>query len=214
MTSSFSSVAQRIATGLAKIGTALRANAWQEAGPRGLTPTQGQALAFLAVRSGASLLEVAEGLAVRPATASEAVGALERKSLVRKSRHPTNGRSLWLTLTPEGHALAQETRHWPDFLAAVADGLDPEEQGVFLRAVIAMIAALEEKGQIPRSRMCATCAFFRPNRHPGAKKPHHCAFIDAPLGIGDLRLDCPDQDPLPEDRRGEALQVLRSSLRS
>ena len=38
---------RRVTTGLAKIGIALKQQAWAEAGGRGLTPTQGQALALL-----------------------------------------------------------------------------------------------------------------------------------------------------------------------
>ena len=38
---------RRVTTGLAKIGIALKQQAWAEAGGRGLTPTQGQVLALL-----------------------------------------------------------------------------------------------------------------------------------------------------------------------
>ena len=38
---------KRVTTGLAKIGIALKQQAWAEAGGRGLTPTQGQVLALL-----------------------------------------------------------------------------------------------------------------------------------------------------------------------
>ena len=40
-------ITKRVATGLSKIAMALRSHAWQEAGARGLTPTQGQILLFL-----------------------------------------------------------------------------------------------------------------------------------------------------------------------
>jgi hypothetical protein len=38
---------KRVTTGLAKVGLALKQQAWAEAGGRGLTPTQGQVLALL-----------------------------------------------------------------------------------------------------------------------------------------------------------------------
>jgi hypothetical protein len=36
---------------------------------------------------------------------------------------------------------------------------------------------------------------FRPYAHPDPRAPHHCAFVDAPFGDGQLRVDCPDQTP-------------------
>jgi hypothetical protein len=46
-------LAQRVTTGLAKVGIALKQQAWAEAGGRGLTPTQGQVLALLRANPGA-----------------------------------------------------------------------------------------------------------------------------------------------------------------
>jgi hypothetical protein len=40
--------------------------------------------------------------------------------------------------------------------------------------------------------MCATCVFFRPDVHDDPERPHHCAFVDAPFGDRQLRLDCDD----------------------
>jgi hypothetical protein len=60
-----------------------------------------------------------------------------------------------------------------------------------------MIRTLQERGEIPVSRMCVTCRFFRPNVHAHPEPPHHCAFVDAPFGDRELRLDCADHEPLP-----------------
>ncbi|MGH3013133.1 MAG: MarR family winged helix-turn-helix transcriptional regulator, partial [Gaiellaceae bacterium] len=68
---------------------------------------------------------------------------------------------------------------------------------VFLRGLTKMIRVLQEQGRIPPARMCATCRYFRPNAHRDSERPHHCAFVDAPFGGGELRLDCADQEPLP-----------------
>lgn len=186
-------IARRVSVGLAKIGLALRSQAWQEAAGRGLTPTQGQALALL-LGSAAPLRlsQLAEGLGVTAATASDAVQALVAKGLVRKERSREDARALAVSLTPAGREEAARAASWPDFLLHAIDELSAAEQEVFLKGLIKMIRALQERGQIPVARMCVTCRFFRPNAHPDPDRPHHCAFVNAPFGDRNLRIDCPD----------------------
>ncbi|MCS6954337.1 MAG: helix-turn-helix domain-containing protein [Bryobacterales bacterium] len=200
MTSPFESdpLPARLAAGLAKIGLALRNRAWREAGGRGLTPTQGQILALLARRAAPLTLgEIARELAVTPATASDAVEALRAKRLVRKGRSRQDRRTLAVALTARGRAEARRAASWADFLAQAAGELDATEQAVLLRALIKMIRALQERGEIPVARMCVTCRFFRPHRYPDPLRPHHCDFVNAPFGDRQLRLDCADHVPAP-----------------
>ena len=56
-----------------------------------------------------------------------------------------------------------------------------------------MLRTLQEDGRIPQQQMCVTCTFFRPNVHPGPR-PHHCAFVDAPMGPTHLRLVCDEHE--------------------
>jgi len=188
-------LAQRIAQGLSKLGTALRHQAWRKASPQGLTPTQGQILTLLSSRPGITLAQVAEALAVRPATASDAVKSLEKKGLLSKSRQADDARQLSLQLTPEGEDIAAETSQWPDFLVDAVDQLDDEERRVLLRAIVRMISALQQRGQVPIARMCVTCHHFRPRIHESPLRPHHCAYVDAPFGDVDLRIDCSEHEP-------------------
>jgi DNA-binding MarR family transcriptional regulator len=187
------SPARRVVTGLAKIGMALRSRAWKE--PGGLTPTQGQILAVLRATPGLRLTELADALGVTPATASDAASALARKGLLRKSAQRGDGRAVALGLTRRGAAEAERTASWPDFLLSVVQTLSEEEQGVFLRGLTKMIRTLQERRQIPVSRMCATCRYFEPHRYDSPDRPHHCAFVDAPFGDAELRLDCADHKP-------------------
>ncbi|GIW05995.1 MAG: MarR family transcriptional regulator [Dehalococcoidia bacterium] len=193
-------IAARLATALAKISLALKSRGWREAGQRGISPTQGQILVQL--RNGpASLGSVAAALGVSAPTASDAVAALERKGLVVKRVAPDDGRSIRVALTDAGRDEADRAAGWPDFLAAAAATLEPEEQAVFLRALIKLIRELQERGEIPISAMCVSCVFFRPNVHADPRRPHHCAFVDAPFGDGALRLDCPDFQLAPPAAR-------------
>ncbi len=186
--------AERVAQALSRIGTALRSEAWGEAMARGLTPTQAQILGYLRFRGrqGARVSEVAEALAVTPATASESTDALVRKGLVRKARVAEDGRARLVVLTPAGRTEAERLAGWPDFLLRAVRRLPASEQATLLRVLLKTIRELQRAGRIPVSRMCVTCQYFRPYAHPDPERPHHCAFVDAPFGDGLLRVDCPD----------------------
>jgi DNA-binding MarR family transcriptional regulator len=190
-------LARRLAAGLSKIGMALRAKAWEGSEASGLTPTQGQILAFLRARepAGARLTAIAEALAVTPQTTSNAVAALIEKALLSREADATDGRAVRLRLTRAGRRAATRAAQWPDFLLGAIDALTPGEQEIFLRGLVKMIRSLQERGEIPVSRLCVSCRFFRPYAHADAAAPHHCAFVDAPFGDRHLRLDCADHAP-------------------
>jgi DNA-binding MarR family transcriptional regulator len=202
-------VASRVAIGLNKLGLAIKSQAWLGAGQRGITPTQGQILVLLRSRGRLllRLTEVAELLAISPPTASDSVRALVRKGLVKKTRAAHDARAVALELTPEGCDEAQRAASWPDFLLRAIHTLTEPEQEAFLVALIKMIGALIEDGQIPMQRMCVVCRHFQANREPNRDPPHHCTLVDAPLGRRHLRLDCPDHEVASEDvYRGNLLQ--------
>jgi DNA-binding MarR family transcriptional regulator len=190
------SLAERVTTGLSKIGLALKSQAWQQAGPQGLTPTQGQILALLAARppEGMRVAELAAALGVTSATASDAIRTLAIKEHVDKERSEPDARVVRVRLTERGRREAKAAAAWPDFLLAAVGELSEAEQEVFLTGLVKMIRALQERGQISVARMCVTCRYFRPNLHKDPVRPHHCAFADAAFGPRHLRLDCPDHE--------------------
>src|SRR5215207_11563986 len=191
---------RRVTTGLAKIGIALKQQAWAEAGGRGLTPTQGQVLALLRANpDGLRLGALAGQLGVTAATTSDSVTALRRKGLVDKLPLAGDGRAVLVRLPPAGVREAAAAAAWPDFLLEAVGELSDAEQAAFLRGLVTMIRTLQTRGRIPVARMCVSCRFFQPFRHPDGRLPHHCAFVDAPFGDGGLRLDCPDHDAAPAE---------------
>jgi DNA-binding MarR family transcriptional regulator len=211
------SPSQHIATGLHKISLAIRSHTWQKAGQHGLTPTQAQILILLETREtqGAktTISDAAEALAVTIATASDATAALRAKHLVAKQRGARDARTVFLHLTGQGKRAARRAALWSDFLFEAAQALSPEEQAVFLRALIKMIRHLQEHGQIPVSRMCVTCRFFRPNVHADPERPHHCDFVDAPFGDRHLRLECPDHEAAPRWQATAKLELYTPNQR-
>jgi DNA-binding MarR family transcriptional regulator len=131
---------RRVTVGLAKIGIALKQQAWAEAGERGLNPTQGQVLALLRANpSGLRLGALAEQLGVTAATTSDSVTALQRKGLVSKEPIAGDGRGVVVRLTPTGNREAAAAAAWPDFLLEAVGELSAAEQAAFLRAVVTMI---------------------------------------------------------------------------
>ena len=196
----------QIATGLARIGTFLRAERWRRADPTGLSPTQAQILSHLATRGPARVSEVASEIAVTQPTASDSVAALVRKRLVEKRADPNDARATRLQPTRAGTRLARDLAGWPDVLLGAIDGLEIEERAVFLRGLTKMIRTLQVRGAIPVQRMCVTCKHFRPNVHDDPDTPHHCQFVDAPFGDTQLRLDCGDHDSASESNAESAWQ--------
>lgn len=184
-----------IATGLAKLGLALRNHAWEERGRTGLTPTQAQILALIERRGAQPIGALARLLAVSQPTVSDAVAALEAKGLVGRLS-AADRRVRLVELTSRGRELAAVSSEWPDALLEAVASLEADDQAAFLRGLSSMIVELQRRGRIPVQRMCATCRFFQPNVHPDADRPHHCAFVDAPFGDRELRLDCADHEPL------------------
>lgn len=193
----------RLVAGLSKIGMALKAKAAKQAPAARLSPTQGQILVQLLSRvEGARLSQIAEALGITMATASEAASALTDKKLIKRTADPADKRAARLNLTRQGAAAAERASGWPDFMLLAVDALDPSEQVVFLRALVKMIRTLQENGEIPLQAMCGTCRYFRPYAHAGdAERPHHCAFVDAPFGDPQIRLDCGDHQPAEIEQR-------------
>lgn len=210
-----------VVAGLAKLAMVLRQEAWQKgagragAGKRGrgasLTPTQAQILAFLQGRgsggTGESVSRIASELALTLPTVSESVTAIERKGLVRRVRAEDDGRSVLVALTAKGSRAAERSAEWPDSLLAAAGALDESERDALLRCLVKMIRSLQDSGRIPVARMCVSCVHFRPNAHADNARPHHCAFVDAPFGDRELRIDCNDHQPV-SDETGQTLWQL------
>ncbi|MBD2580261.1 MarR family winged helix-turn-helix transcriptional regulator [Oscillatoria sp. FACHB-1406] len=192
---------ERILVGLSKVSLALKSQSWQEAGQLGLSPTQIQILSLLQTSGseGMRLSEVAAGLAVTAATASDAVRVLEEKGLVQKTRSPRDRRAIAITLTPPGETVARETACWPDVLLQAVGELSEFEQTIFLQGLIKIVRNLQEAGKIPIAQMCLSCQFFHPHRYPDSERPHHCDFVDAPFGDRNLNLECRDRIPAPAE---------------
>jgi DNA-binding MarR family transcriptional regulator len=188
----------QIVFGLGRIATLLRAGQWQAGAGAGLNPAQAEILLRIAgrpMRPG----DLAEHLAVSPASLSDSVSSLVAKGFAERQPDPEDGRARRIAPTTAGAALAASLPVAPDALKDALGALPEFERANFLRMLLTLIRALQDARAIPAQRMCVTCRHFRPNAHDDAARPHHCAFVDAAFGDATLRLDCGDHEAAPPD---------------
>ncbi|MGB6699445.1 MAG: MarR family winged helix-turn-helix transcriptional regulator [Methylocella sp.] len=179
--------------GLERFASAMRAEVRRSVASRGLNPAQDAILRLLLARPAGLRVRVLTGyLGVRQPTVTGSVIVLERKGLVRRQADPADARATIVKVTPE--ALAQPATAVPLLAAAALADLSEAEQASLLKTLIKLIRSLQLRHAIPPQRLCVTCKYFRPNVHPEAAEPHHCAFVDAPFGNRALRLDCAEHE--------------------
>ena len=142
----------------------------------------------------AQVSAIAKELVVRLPTASEAVATLERKRLVKRYRSQRDGRIVTVELTARGEKASAPAVGIPNQLADAASALSSTEQVAFLKGLMKVIRTLQQQGEISVARMCVSCRFFRPHQHDDAAQPHHCDYVNAPIGDQALRLDCPEYE--------------------
>ncbi|MDJ0729055.1 MAG: MarR family winged helix-turn-helix transcriptional regulator [Crocosphaera sp.] len=194
MKTSNEAVKNKVVTGLTKIGMAIKSHAWQDAELQNLTPTQGQVLSLLRSRRnvGLRLSEIAEGLGITSATASETVKALVDKQLVKKGKAEDDGRAIAIKMTQKGEAKADSIASLPYFLLNALDELSSEEQDVFYYGLTKILRKLQENHEIPVLRMCVTCHFFEENVNLESDEPHYCKLVEEFFGDRNLKIDCPE----------------------
>jgi DNA-binding MarR family transcriptional regulator len=184
----------KLVAALERVGQALRVQMWDEAKQHGLSPTQLQVLLRLSTDPPARrrIGVLAGELDITHPTVSDAVAVLRRKGLV--DRDPANRRAT-LSLSARGRALADRLAGWDERTRGQLAHLPVADKDATLRVLLDLIAGLQRTGAITVARMCMTCRFFRRDAHPGTIRPHHCALVDAPMGAGELRIDCAEHEP-------------------
>ncbi|MCL6437367.1 MAG: MarR family winged helix-turn-helix transcriptional regulator [Rubrobacteraceae bacterium] len=188
-------IESKLADALERLSQALEALLREEAGRRGLSPIQARFLVYLLHRPVElrRVGELAREFGLTPATASGAVDALQRKGLLVREEWPEDRRYVTLRLTGAGRSIAGELSGWSGAVREPLGELGGEEKEVLLGALLRLVASLQREGLV-RVRMCLSCRFFRPDVHPGRERPHHCALLDAPLAVRELRVDCPEHE--------------------
>lgn len=181
----------RIVTALSKIAIALKTEAVPAGAGDALAPIEIQALTLVNRSGGMELERLADTLGIVREVAEQALLSLTERGLLATG----SGHRPVVRVTARGRAVADGVVAWPDLLVEAVQILEPQEQLGFLLGLLKIIRQLQSRGLVPVARMCVTCRFFRPNAHHDADRPHHCAFVDAPMSDGSLRVDYPEQEP-------------------
>jgi DNA-binding MarR family transcriptional regulator len=190
------SPAEQLLVGLSRLGQALRLAAWDGAGAR-LSPLQADIIRYLAGHPRPSRQgDLVTALASTAPTISDAVRTLTSKGLVERSRDLVDTRVLNLSLTSTGQAEAARLAVIPAPLRAALDALSTDDIAGMLHGSATMIRVLQQHRAIPVSRACFTCRFYRPAEPAGTELPHHCRFVNADFADAQLRLDCPEHEPV------------------
>jgi DNA-binding MarR family transcriptional regulator len=187
---------RKIAVGFERISEVLKTLIWEESKQIGLSPIQIQFLVTLLYegKSEWTIGDIASRFRLTPATVSDAVSSLEQKELAVRERKPDDRRAVLIRLSPKGKRLAKKLSQWANTLQQQVEVFDEKEKGILLRSLVSIISGFQRHGLISIAKMCVTCSYFRPNVHKNSTQPHHCAYIDEPLGESNLRVDCPDYE--------------------
>lgn len=189
------SIRHRLREGLSRIATVIRADDWERAKLAGVNPTQLAILELLEGRTaGLSVKEIAFHLGVSQPTATDSIGALERKGYVEKHAADGDRRGVKVVIAGPGLAAFHADDTAGNMAEQAAGALTENEQTELLSLVVKMIRHLQEQDAIPIQRMCVTCRYFMPFAHQDEDRPHHCAFVDAAFGQRDIRIDCRDHE--------------------
>jgi DNA-binding MarR family transcriptional regulator len=191
-------VDSKVVAALERLGEVFRLLLREKAQEHALSPIQARFLVYL-LHHGVELRRVsqlAREFGLTQATVSDAVDSLEAKGFIGREPWPADRRVVTLRLSPEGELLAAELSAWADPIREHLRNSSPGESEVVMRFLMELIGSLQRSGVITVARMCVTCRFFQPDIHPDADSPHHCGLLGVPLAGSDLRIDCPEHEPI------------------
>jgi DNA-binding MarR family transcriptional regulator len=124
-------LASQLRLGVTRLARKLR----QETGS-GLTPSLLSALATIGRNEPLTLGDLADAERIRRSSVTRIVAALVEADLVARGSDPSDRRTSWIRLTPQGRKLLERSRSRKDaYLATRLRSLDPAQVEVLERAI-------------------------------------------------------------------------------
>ncbi|SFV32235.1 MarR family winged helix-turn-helix transcriptional regulator [Thermoflavifilum thermophilum] len=187
------SVEGKIVIALERLAEAFRVLAWEVSKESGLSPIQIQILIFCLFHEQrmATVSMLAEEFHLTKATISESVRVLESRQLISKKTQKQDQRSYQIVLTAKGKKLASKVSEFANAIVQAAAHLSKPVKEHMLDGLIHMIYDLQQQGLIHPQRMCRNCRFYTTQ-----KQQPYCALLQKILHIADLRIDCPEFQPI------------------
>lgn len=181
----------RIVAALERISEAFRVLLWNESKEFSLSPIQIQILIFLHTHSEdkRKVSYLADEFNMTKPTVSDAVKALEEKSLIKRRDDPNDSRSHCIDLTRKGKEIAERTSRFTDELQKPISKLGTDDKENLLLSLIGVIHHLTEVGVITIQRMCMTCVYYAKGEN---RREHFCKLLNKKLQNTELRIDCPE----------------------
>ncbi|UTW61566.1 MarR family transcriptional regulator [bacterium SCSIO 12741] len=179
----------RITHGLERIAEAIQALLWEKAKVHGLSPIQIKILFFVS-KHGAELCNVsqlAKEFNVTKPTISDAVRVLDKKGWVEKDYSSSDSRSFSLFLSTQGKDLLKELGQYTYPLEQAIHPLETHQKEAIHATLIQLIHQLNKAGVLQVQRTCLGCRF-----HEMQGENHYCHFLQSPLTVANLQVDCPD----------------------
>jgi len=142
------------------------------------------------------LRDLARTWGVQTAAVRNAIAGLEFKGLAEHpSDEPVVG-TVRLVLTSAGRSLAQAVSAWADPMRKAISRTPASPKEALLPLLVDWVEALHRARILSVARVCLTCRFFAPDIHPDSGAPHHCQLFEKALADSELRVDCPEHQPL------------------
>lgn len=184
----------KIVIALERISQAFRVLLWEESKAHALSPIQVQILIFCAHHPGkrCKVGYLAEEFNVTKPTVSDAVKLLVFKGYLTRQDDPTDSRSHILELTREGQAMAQRVSTFTSHIRQPISSMPAGQKNSLLQSLLRLISQLQRSGIISLNRMCFSCRFYQ--RKQGS---HYCHLLKSQLADQELRVDCPEYEPMP-----------------
>lgn len=183
---------EKIFFAIERIHTATRSALQHAAQEHKLSPLQAQILNYIDHREAANVSDLASYFRVSKPTVSDSVSTLITKGFVTKamSKHDARGSEILLTEAGEQEVRAVDSYASP-FLISL-EALSDEQKKELWGALVLLIKTMEQQGLISHTRMCFSCGHYV---KAYSEKKDYCKFMESPLGLSDLRLDCSEHFP-------------------
>lgn len=189
-------IGNKIVVSLERISQAFRVLLWNESKDFSLSPIQIQVLIFLLHHSyeKRKISYLAEEFNMTKATLSDTIKTLNQKGLIDKEYQKHDNRSYVIHLSDKGKNIAEQTSHFSKQIQVPIDKQDLISQEKLLTSLMDIIQHLNKTGIITIQRMCSTCHFYKENEKGSA---HYCGLLKQGLSATELRIDCPEHQPIP-----------------
>ena len=143
-TRSDAGLASALRISVSRLARRLRAERLTKGLEPGLSDTQIAALAALERHGAMTPGELAEHEKVQPPSMTRVIAALEERGLVMRAPHATDRRQVMLTVTEQGRAVVEQSRHLREaWLAQRLRDLTPQERAT-LRAAAPILEKLSQ----------------------------------------------------------------------